>query len=263
MSDLTPETRSLLDRARDGDNLPPARRALLETKLFTRIAGGAALGLAAREAWAKSTGLFGPVAKGVAGLALVSSIGGGGYLAVHALRYDAPIARTTPEAPPGANPPSVWSTPAEPTPVAPSRAARGSAVATETPRRARDAPAAVAARERASTAPKPTEPTAPAEEAGSVRAPSTLADETRLLWEADQAVRAGNSARALALLDEHASRYPDGALGPERAAERVVALCNMGRVDAATVRAYLVSHPNSSLNDRIQQTCARILSRAR
>ena len=53
------------------------------------------IGLAAREAFARSAGLFGPVAKGVAGLALVSSIGAGGYLAVRAARYDvAPSMRT-------------------------------------------------------------------------------------------------------------------------------------------------------------------------
>ncbi len=101
------------------------------------------------------------------------------------------------------------------------------------------------------------------EEAPPARAQSTLADETRLLWEADQALRSGNTSRAVSLLDEHATRFPDGALSPERGAERVVALCKLGRIDAATVRSYLTSHPNLSLSERIQQACSRILSRAK
>src|SRR5438874_5686055 len=99
MSDLSPETRRLLDMAREGDRLPASRRAWLESKFFARVAGGAVVGFAAREAWAKS-GLFGPVAKGVAGLALVSSIGAGGYFAVRASRADlaSSIRNTTTEA---------------------------------------------------------------------------------------------------------------------------------------------------------------------
>jgi len=69
--------------------------------------------------------------------------------------------------------------------------------------------------------------------------------------------------RAVALLDEHASRYPEGALSLERGGERVVALCKLGRVDAPTVRSYLSSHPNLPLTDRVQQACASILSRAK
>src|SRR5262245_57519504 len=96
MSDLSPETRRLIDMARDGDRLPAGRRAMLESRFFARVAGGALIGFAAREAWAKSAGLFGPVTKGIAGLALVSSLGAGGYLAVRATRSDlAPSMRST------------------------------------------------------------------------------------------------------------------------------------------------------------------------
>src|SRR5262249_25608585 len=111
-------------------------------------------------------------------------------------------------------------------------------------------PAPVAAAAPAPTAPPAPEVTAPTpEETSPPRPPSTLTDETRLLWEADQALRSGNTSRAMSLLDEHASRFPDGALSPERGAERVVALCKVGRIDAATVRSYLASHPNVSLSE--------------
>ena len=42
-----------------------------------------------------------------------------------------------------------------------------------------------------------------------------------LLQEAHRALSAGESARALHLLDEHAARFPSSALEPERSAERV------------------------------------------
>ena len=299
MSDLSPETRDLLDQARDGDRLPAGRRALLESKFFARVAGGMLVGFAAGEAFAKSAGLFGPVAKGLAGLALVSSIGAGGYMAVRASRYDVASSRATSDTRHAANPPNDLSAPAAQVITAPparaprasepleSRRASSNMNERETTRRTtsapspaqlrasargsaplRSAPAPVAAAAPAQTAPAAAsppaapEPTAPTpEEVAPVRAPSTLADETRLLWEADQALRSGNTARAVALLDEHATRFPDGALGPERGAERVVALCKLGRIDAATVRGYLNSHPNLSLSDRIQQACSRILSR--
>jgi RNA polymerase sigma-70 factor (ECF subfamily) len=107
------------------------------------------------------------------------------------------------------------------------------------------------------------DPLAPADPANAARTPSTLNDETQLLWEADRALRAGDGVRAVNLLDEHAARFPEGALSPERGAERVVALCKLGRADAAAVRAYLAAHPNASLTERIQQSCARILARGR
>jgi hypothetical protein len=306
MSDLSPETRRLIDMARDGDRLPPGRRAMLETRFFARVAGGAIIGLAAREAWAKSAGLFGPVAKGLAGLAVVSSIGAGGYLAVRATRTDlAPSMRTTitetshaaratnatNEAPaaqaivtaPSRSPRGAEAEPArragsgvnvteprEPiarrasAPVAAKAAApsRGSTPRTSAPAAVAAAPAQAAA-PAATTPPAPEPPAPAAEEAAPARASTALADETRLLWEADQALRSGSTSRALSLLDEHASRYPDGSLSPERGAERVVALCKLGRIDAPTVRGYLNSHPNVSLSERIQQACSRILGRSK
>jgi hypothetical protein len=310
MSDLSPETRRLIDMARDGDRLPPGRRARLETRFFARVAGGAVIGLAAREAFAKS-GLFGPVAKGLAGLAVVSSIGAGGYLAVRATRSDLaasmrPTSTESSHATHATNDMRARNetiAPATPIVAAPSRPQRaaetepsrrstngvnvaepresvsrrsGTPVAAKAPAPSRgstpraSAPAAaVAAAPAQTTAPAATTPPAPeapapaAEEAPPARPSTALADETRLLWEADQALRSGSTSRALSLLDEHASRYPDGSLSPERGAERVVALCKLGRIDAPTVRGYLASHPNVSLSERIQQACSRILGRSK
>jgi len=301
MSDLSPETRKLLDMAIDGDRLPPHRRALLESKFFARIAKGAVLGFAAREAWASSPGLFGPIAKGIAGIAIVSSIGAGGYVAMRSSRYEAAPARQertawqTPRVAdlPGAGslpatqaiaaPPSV-SEPTEPprrsSPIEPrATARRGVASAPASPTAVRSSRAAAASARGAPSlgraaapvhgAPPPSPPPtaenkakapAPVEETTPLGAPNTLNDETRILWEADQALRSGHTSRAVTLLDEHAGKYPDGALSPERGAERIVALCKIGHIDAPTVRGYLTSHPNLPLAERIQQACSRILS---
>jgi hypothetical protein len=58
--------------------------------------------------------------------------------------------------------------------------------------------------------------TAPAAPLAAVQAPSTLADETRLLDAAFAELTAGNRARAAALIAEHESRYPQGLLKKER-----------------------------------------------
>jgi TolA-binding protein len=82
-----------------------------------------------------------------------------------------------------------------------------------------------------------------------------LADETRLLRAADQALRSGNAQRAVALLDEHAARYPHGALAPERSAERMIARCQLGQGDASSAQSYLSTHPDSAFTARIRDAC--------
>ena len=52
------------------------------------------------------------------------------------------------------------------------------------------------------------------------------------------------------------------ALAPERSAERILALCTLGRVDAATVRGYLGAQP-TPLAARIRETCSGVLSKPR
>jgi outer membrane protein assembly factor BamD (BamD/ComL family) len=72
--------------------------------------------------------------------------------------------------------------------------------------------------------------------AGSTRAASSPGDgaaEVRLLGDAQSEMRAGEPERALLLFDEHARRYPKGALGEERDAARIGALCALGRISEA------------------------------
>ncbi|AKV00495.1 hypothetical protein AKJ09_07158 [Labilithrix luteola] len=91
---------------------------------------------------------------------------------------------------------------------------------------------------------------APAEDA--------LARETRLLGRSNLAANAGELGEALRLLDEHAREFPQGVLADERAVERVVLLCRMGRKTEASreADAFLATHRGSPLRARVASTCA-------
>ncbi len=87
---------------------------------------------------------------------------------------------------------------------------------------------------------------------------SALQAEARLVREADRALKAGDAEGSLRLLDEHAATFPRGALEPERAAERVLALCAAGRTAEAQrdARAFLASHEAGPLATRVRGSCA-------
>jgi len=92
----------------------------------------------------------------------------------------------------------------------------------------------------------------------SISGPTTVAAETRLLREADAALRAGNATRALALVTEHAASFPNGILAEERDAERIAVLCALGRNAEARERAmtFLRDHARSPLAARVRASCA-------
>lgn len=85
---------------------------------------------------------------------------------------------------------------------------------------------------------------------------SSLADETAALREVSRALDEGNSAEALRLLGRKA---PGGVLDEERAAARVVALCQVDRGERAQqARAsFFVAHPRSTQRDRIERACVK------
>ncbi len=88
-------------------------------------------------------------------------------------------------------------------------------------------------------------------------APTAAAKETQLLRSADGAMRSGDARGALALLDEHARRFPHGVLAEERSAERVSALCALGRVSEARDEAarFLSATPDSPLAESVRTSC--------
>jgi hypothetical protein len=66
---------------------------------------------------------------------------------------------------------------------------------------------------------------------------SSLAAERTLIDAGRSALGSGDAAKALALFDEHARRYPRGQLGEEREALSIQALVVLGRYDDARARA--------------------------
>lgn len=102
------------------------------------------------------------------------------------------------------------------------------------------------------------QPVTPELSAGGLGSPdATLGAETQLMRPADQALRTGDPARALELLDEHALHFPQGVLAEERSAERVTALCALGRVDEAHAEAarFIATHADSPLVGSVRRSC--------
>jgi hypothetical protein len=86
------------------------------------------------------------------------------------------------------------------------------------------------------------------------RSDSAVADEARLVHDGVSALRAGQAACALSLLEAHARFYPEGVLAEEREAERALALADLGRVAEARLAAaaFLRRHPTSPLGVRLR-----------
>jgi hypothetical protein len=62
----------------------------------------------------------------------------------------------------------------------------------------------------------------------------------------------------MSTLDEHAARFPHGALAEERAATRVHTLCAQDRASEAraAASAFVASHPGSALAPAVLRACA-------
>jgi Outer membrane lipoprotein len=85
-------------------------------------------------------------------------------------------------------------------------------------------------------------------------AASTLPAELALLEQARSAVRGGDPARALSVLDRYAERFPQGSMMPEVTMIRIEALVKAGDRSAATrsAAAFLASDPESPYVARVQ-----------
>jgi hypothetical protein len=236
---LSPETEEVLRRARLSTAMAPEQRRRLKSRIVARIAAAGTLlvagDAAARGGFALWTSTLSTTTKGVTALALVASLGAGGYVATRAVqRAHAPIAQPVHHEPEPARraAPAVIAEPLAPAVETPN-----------TPAPPQDPPAKVPSHavSRAPSAP--------------IEVPSSLVEETNLLRQAELSRGAGNVARATALLDEHAARFPNGQLAPERAAERMVIQCQTGKAGAAAGQLFLSEHPGSPLGARIKQTC--------
>jgi hypothetical protein len=251
MKRLGPEATAFLKATRRADDPTEADRELVRAAILARLAAGAAGGLAVVSAPSSAAAASGAVggagasaASGVtAGLAvktvvaaaLVCGIGVGA--AVFASSFAPAVLSATAAAP---SPPAEGRDPgpglfASPPPI--------------------DELGRVESRSVASSWPAPLP--APASPRRNPSTPSEVAAEVRLLAGAQTALRDGDAIRALGLLDEHARRFPKGALGEERDAVRIASLCALGRATEARDAAdrFLRAAPLSPHAGLVRASC--------
>jgi hypothetical protein len=92
---------------------------------------------------------------------------------------------------------------------------------------------------------------------------SPLDAEIALLRDARGALRKGDAVAALAILDMHDRRFPAGALGEDCSAERIYALCALGRVDEVRTLAerFVAAHPVSPHAAMVRASCRGALEK--
>ncbi|MCX4246183.1 hypothetical protein [Paraliomyxa miuraensis] len=97
----------------------------------------------------------------------------------------------------------------------------------------------------------------PTDEPDPTTASATLLDELEIIRRANTELTAEHPERALAALDEHARRFPSGALTEERRFLRAVALCKAGRDDEGKerARAFLQTYPRTAFAERLRSAC--------
>jgi hypothetical protein len=266
MSDLSPETRALLDRARGGDALPRGHRRVLRRRLAAAVGLAAPFSLSATAAamWAArgiailgATGIVHAVAVAPA---LSPTFPKRGPVPVQTVHASATAARATTLAivPPSA-PAATRVEEGSPEPIEqPGRAASASSAP---PATAGFAPAASARSTHVERPKRPpvalVEATPVANPTSSVPSEDVLAAEVRLLGEAQRALREGDAEQSLSLLGEHDQRFPAGALGPEADALRIDAFCAAGRVsDAQAIARHLeTQYPRTPLARPLASGC--------
>lgn len=108
------------------------------------------------------------------------------------------------------------------------------------------------------SAPPPAGPSGAPAPRVSAKAPEP-ADELALVSAMQLALRSGNAAQALALVNEHARRFPSGALAQEREGARAIAQCQLAEptARAAVQSAFEARYPSSPYAPRVKAACAR------
>ncbi len=221
--DMSADLQRLIDGARGGDDPTPADRERVRASLVAGLAaGGGAAGAGSKLGLLGRAGLVALVGALLAGGAwwFASTSGGDGHSSRPAVsRTSDPVLEPAAEPEPAPEPGAQLSAPAA------------------------DAAPRITASER----PRPRAP----------RDAAQLAEEARLLREAETARRAGELERASQKLDEHRRRFPRGVLASERDAARVLLLCDAGRTAEARKLAasFLRRHPRSPLADRVRSAC--------
>lgn len=245
MTELGRQAKALIERASGCEEPTAENRARVRAAITAKLLGAAASGatLAAARSSAAATGAAPAAMLGVKTSMLVS-LALAGVVGVGTATYVRSSTRAIKNMPARAT----RMTAPEPAVPAPSRRAAAIAVPTEAP-----APSGEAA---ATEKPRPVS-TPPAVSAFTRDSTSSVEAEMVLIGDARDALRAGETTRALVLLDEHARRYPIGALGEERDAMRITSLCVLGRVAEARAAAsqFLRARPDSPHAGRVRASC--------
>jgi len=238
MTELSPESKALVELARDDDEPSAVDRARVRRALGASLATGLAMSSAtslAAGAGLKAAG----ASAGLAGTMKIAMWVGVGMAvgalttttAIVALRgpaADTSVARPTPRV---ANTVIEADPPVKETPAA-------------SPTDTTTIPLEVTSKPTALRTPQPS--------------PSSLTAEMRLLETARAALSGGDARRALTLIQEHEREFPSGSLSEERRASKVFALCELGRrAEAARAAAeFLRTAPASPLRGRVLDSCA-------
>jgi hypothetical protein len=94
---------------------------------------------------------------------------------------------------------------------------------------------------------------------GSKTRPERPGDELGIIERAQRALREGDAARALELLERHRRLHPDAALAQERELLRAQALCDTGRLGEARALAaeFVAARPESAYAGKMRRVCVQ------
>ena len=246
MSELGPDARRVLDLARDADEPDATDEKRIRASLVQRLGLAGALAAAGLTTTRPASGAewVAIAGKAVIGVSVGTALIGGWYLAQQgrtpeSIPEPAVVVATAPQ--------SSASTVVQPEKrTAPPRQSEAPGPPLAMPSVSARPSVKAVARPRASTV----------EQSSS---PDLLREETASLQKVQAALRSGNPSRALTLIEEQDSRYQSGLLAQERAAARVLGLCELGRKSEArrSARQFEARWPRSPLLARVRGACPK------
>ncbi|AUX41244.1 uncharacterized protein SOCE26_026540 [Sorangium cellulosum] len=256
MSQLGPLSRSIIEAARNGDRSTAADRARVRAKLRRSLA----LGTAVTAGGAAKTGFAMVSAKAALPWGIVALLAPAAVVAaLHAAPSEpeaAARASTAGAVVAGRARAAAAARPAASDDRAPAESPREPAAPIEpTEGKKLDPPRAASERRTTPGRAPRSAPLGGPEAPRGVPAEDPLVAETRRLREVHESLRRGDPERALSLLD--AADAGGQELREERAAARVVALCNLGKTaeGRAAMVDFLRKSPGSPYSDRVRAAC--------
>jgi hypothetical protein len=241
MKQLSPTARRLFELARGQDEPDDVARNRVARALSARIAAGVGLTMTSAALAKSAVGLGAIAAKSTLVVGVAGALVAASYLGWRTVRpADSPVASSH-------QPPLI---------------ARPLLALHQEDQPSAQPPPSVAGKESARL-PIHRKPARPSVQPESSARPSAeaasdrLRAETEALRLAQQALRDKTPEQTLRLLDEQDVRFHDGQLRQERSAARILALCQLGRVEEARAQAlgFERAWPHSALLGRVRSAC--------